>query len=89
MSKNLDPKKTDPLRERYPALFGVARNLHGQCTILDHKYEVAGIQVAIDWNSFWDTLNHRLPDELKPLLEHAIATEEAREQEAQKEDKKK
>src|SRR6266516_2501760 len=71
---NLDLKRSDPLRTKYPQLFQEARGLHSQCTILDHKYDVAGA-VDIDWDKVWATVNERLPSQLAPLLEVAIETE--------------
>lgn len=76
ISENLDLKNDDPLRKKYKELFKQAKGLHGQCTILDHKYEVAGIAIEIDWKEVWKSLNDRLPNEVAPLLEDAIERED-------------
>lgn len=75
VSENLDLKKSDPLREKYPELFKQASGLHRQCTILDHKYEVAGFEVEVNWNEFWTTLTDRFANLLEPLLKSAITNE--------------
>ncbi|KAK3179994.1 hypothetical protein K4F52_008648 [Lecanicillium sp. MT-2017a] len=78
ISENLDLKQSDALRQTYKELFKEARGLHGQCTILDHKYEVAGVALEIDWSEVWKTLTYRLPEQLEPQLLNAIETEKSR-----------
>ncbi|TWU70356.1 hypothetical protein ED733_000035 [Metarhizium rileyi] len=77
ISENLDLKQNDPLRKTYKDLFSEARGLHGQCTILDHKYEVAGVAIKIDWAEVWQTLVHRLPNNICTKLQNAIEKEDS------------
>lgn len=77
ISENLDLKQSDPLRQKYKDLFSDARGLHGQCTILDHKYEVAGVAIKVDWAEIWKTLAQRLPEDMCTKLENAIEKENA------------
>lgn len=76
IAENLDIKQQDPLRSRYEDLFKEARSLKRQCSILEHKYEVAGAAIDIDWDEIWVTLTRRLPEQLEPRLKKAIENEQ-------------
>ncbi len=82
VSEDLNIEKTDPLRAKYPELFKEASRLHGQCSILDYKYKVAGSGVVIDWSRVWDGLTVGLPERLGIQLQKAIEAETSKGNEA-------
>lgn len=84
IAENLDIKQQDPLRLRYKDLFKEATSLKRQCSILEHKYEVVGAAIDIDWDEIWVTLTRRLPEQLEPQLKSAIENEQSQEKQTNK-----